>query len=188
VELPTDAYVVGIDVAADQLERNTSIQEKILGDIQTYPLPSRSFDLILCWDVLEHLPRPVPALENFVRALAPGGLLLLAGPNVFSLKGFVTKITPYSFHLAYYRRVSSCTPFKTYLRLACSPTAIRRCAERKQMSAQFIAFYEAWPQVEFRERIGLRGPFWSATVKTFRGVSHGLLDPSATDFMLVLSR
>ena len=39
------------------------------------PLPGL-YDTIFCLEVLEHLPRPLAALEHFHRALKPGGHLI----------------------------------------------------------------------------------------------------------------
>ena len=41
-------HAVGIDMSADELEKNTAVQEKILGDTQEYPLPEGEFDVIVC--------------------------------------------------------------------------------------------------------------------------------------------
>jgi SAM-dependent methyltransferase len=44
-------------------------------------LPSASLDIILCVSVLEHLWEPVPAISQFRRLLAPGGVCLLNVPS-----------------------------------------------------------------------------------------------------------
>jgi ubiquinone/menaquinone biosynthesis C-methylase UbiE len=52
----------------------------IISDVESIPVPSRSFDVILCTEVLEHIPHPEKALAEFFRILRPGGLLLLTAP------------------------------------------------------------------------------------------------------------
>ena len=49
-----------------------------------------SFDLITCLHVLEHLNRPLEALEKMADWLAPGGILFVEVPNMegYSTKGF----------------------------------------------------------------------------------------------------
>jgi ubiquinone/menaquinone biosynthesis C-methylase UbiE len=96
-------HVVGIDIAPEELEKNRAVQEKILGDIQDYPLPEAEFDVVVCWMVLEHLPRPRQALVNMFRAAKPGGIVILGFPNLASIKGLVTKFTPFWFHNVLYR-------------------------------------------------------------------------------------
>ncbi|MCE1235666.1 MAG: methyltransferase domain-containing protein [Hyphomicrobiales bacterium] len=49
-------------------------------DITSIPEPDASFDAILCTEVLEHLPDPVPALREMARLLKPGGVLILTAP------------------------------------------------------------------------------------------------------------
>src|ERR1700722_3911030 len=62
------SQAVGIDISQEALDRNTHLDEKILGDIQTFRLEASSFDVIFCWDVLEHLERPEKALANFAHS------------------------------------------------------------------------------------------------------------------------
>ncbi len=52
----------------------------IVSDIIAIPEPDASFDVILCSEVLEHVPEPTLALDEFTRLLKPGGILLLTAP------------------------------------------------------------------------------------------------------------
>lgn len=56
------------------------------GALDEIALPDAAFDVITMWHVLEHLPDPLAALRQAARALRPGGLLLLAVPNIGSLE------------------------------------------------------------------------------------------------------
>jgi SAM-dependent methyltransferase len=58
------------------------------GDIVVYdladglaPPPPRSFDLVLCAHVLEHVSFPVPFVRELIRYLKPGGLVYLEVPG-----------------------------------------------------------------------------------------------------------
>ena len=52
----------------------------IVGDIIDIPENDESFDIILCTEVLEHLPYPIKALEEFSRLLKKDGVLILSAP------------------------------------------------------------------------------------------------------------
>ena len=49
-------------------------------DITAIPVPDESFDVILCTEVLEHVPEPIAAIREFARILRPSGTLLLTAP------------------------------------------------------------------------------------------------------------
>lgn len=49
-------------------------------DITAISEPDGSFDAILCSEVLEHIPEPTKALDEFARLLRPGGVLILTAP------------------------------------------------------------------------------------------------------------
>src|SRR5271156_2761637 len=126
--------LVGIDISEKQLARNTVLHEKIAGDIQRYEFPPDSFDAIICWDVLEHLSQPELALQQFARAIKPGGLVILKLPNVLSVKGLLTKFLPHTFHVLVYRYIygdqnageNDTVPFKAYLRFCISAESIQK--------------------------------------------------------------
>ena len=127
------AHVTGLDIDGEALAANPRLHDRIVGSVETYPLTSEAFDVVVCWDVLEHLRRPSLALENLGRALKPGGTMILGFPNVLSFKGIVTKLTPYSFHRWVYRYVyrTDLEPYPTVLRLCLRPSAVRRWAEER---------------------------------------------------------
>ena len=52
----------------------------LVSDITEIPEPDNSFDAILCSEVLEHVPEPTQALDEFYRLLKPGGKLILTAP------------------------------------------------------------------------------------------------------------
>ncbi|MCS6886616.1 class I SAM-dependent methyltransferase [Chloroflexus sp.] len=45
------------------------------------PLPSAAFDLVVAWDVLEHVQDPVAVLREIARVLRPGGHALITAIN-----------------------------------------------------------------------------------------------------------
>lgn len=51
-----------------------------VSDILDIPVPDQSYDVILCSEVIEHVPDPVSAIKEFSRILKPGGSLLITAP------------------------------------------------------------------------------------------------------------
>lgn len=51
-----------------------------ISDITDISAPSESFDLILCTEVLEHVPEPIRAIQEMARLLKKGGKLLITAP------------------------------------------------------------------------------------------------------------
>lgn len=147
ISIGRKAYTVGIDISEKQLQRNMDLHEKIVGDIQHHRFPPSSFDIIICWDVLEHLADPELALHEFARALRKGGMMVLKMPNVLSLKGLVTKLLPYPLHVLFYRHLmrrkdagrEDTGPFRTYLRFSITPGAIRKFADDNGLR---VAYYD----------------------------------------------
>ena len=144
-----DAYLVGLDISQKQLDRASHLSEKMCADLENVDLSGRNFDVIICFNVLEHLARPQKALRNLLVGLAPNGLLVLAGPNPCSLIGFITKFTPFAVHKFYSRRVLGHTsagkndsgPFRTFMRFAASPKNIVRFAESNGMRMIYLQMY-----------------------------------------------
>jgi SAM-dependent methyltransferase len=99
------AYVTVVDIDQDQIRNNSYAQQTILGDIQSYRFKPDSFDLVICYNVIEHLPDAEAALLGFCESLKPGGLILIGAPNPKSLSGVVTKYSPHWFHVWFYRHV-----------------------------------------------------------------------------------
>jgi SAM-dependent methyltransferase len=196
VNLGHESHIVGIDISQEQLDKNTSVDEKILGDIETYPLPDSEFHVIVCWEVFEHLPRPKRALANMVRALKPGGLLVLAFPNVRSLKGLVTRYTPHRFHVWYYRYVlghklagtEGRGPYPTFMRPSIAPDRIRRLAASHGLTVAFLAMVEGQQQRTLRARVRVVGPVWSFLKFTLHVLSLGTITAELTDCVMVLKK
>jgi SAM-dependent methyltransferase len=66
----------------------------VRADVAALPFAAGSFELVLSFQVIEHLADPAPYLSGIARALAPGGLLLLTTPNLLESDG----VNPYHVH------------------------------------------------------------------------------------------
>jgi SAM-dependent methyltransferase len=193
---PPNAYVVGIDNSQEVLEKNEAVSEKILADIQSDPLRPRDYDLIICFDVLEHLAQPEKALANFAGAIQENGMIVLASPLVNSMKGIITKFTPHWFHVFAYRYLlgdknagrPGFGPFPTVLRWSISPASLLRFAQDRGLATEYLQLY--------------RGRMWDRALKRNRALgigcylvgrliellSFGRITAATTDFVMVLRK
>lgn len=195
VRFSDKARLVGIDISEKQLERNTVLHEKIAGDIQTYPLGEEKYDAIISWDVLEHLETPQLAVDNFIRAVRKGGLIILGMPNVRALKGLVTKLTPYGFHVWYHRTIygdknagiNDHGPFKTYLDTFIAPDNLTRYAATKGMS---VAYLRYWGQEgeAFVGNNSLMRALWGTTKAAAKVFSFGAIRTEDSEFIIALKK
>jgi 2-polyprenyl-3-methyl-5-hydroxy-6-metoxy-1,4-benzoquinol methylase len=74
--------ILDVDVCAVAAARARGLEAHVV-DVarEDPPLQDASFDLMLCVDVLEHLPDPAAALGRLRRLLRPGGLIVASVPN-----------------------------------------------------------------------------------------------------------
>jgi len=70
---------VGDGVGLQTKVWNTSSID-IVSDIINIPVEDKSFDYILCTEVLEHIPHPDEAIKEFSRILKDSGKLILTAP------------------------------------------------------------------------------------------------------------
>jgi SAM-dependent methyltransferase len=89
--------VVGVDVDAPAVAHAAAAYggpraQFEVGDVTTYG-ESRSFDLITCFETIEHVPDARAALVNLERLLAPGGRLLVSSPNRILTSPFVRSLS-----------------------------------------------------------------------------------------------
>jgi SAM-dependent methyltransferase len=159
--------------------------------VQTFEPPVPGFDLALCWDVIEHLPEPMRALERLTSALNPGGGLVLAFPNLWSLKGLVTKFTPFFVHALFYRFVvgdkrPEVNQFPTVFRASIAPPRLRAWAKENGFEVMYDEVYEGPVQVSLRERHRLLDLGFAGLGVVSRVLTLGRLDLGLSDCILVL--
>jgi SAM-dependent methyltransferase len=193
---PSGARVLGVDILRSQLLRNDEAFRLAQGDVMALPVASASADLVVCWDVLEHLPAPELAIAEIARVLRPGGLAVVALPNILSLKGLVTRFTPWWFHVWVYRHVlgdksvgtDGSDQFPTALRFVLRPSALRRLAAAQGLSVDALLLYEGPVPQHLRRRHRAADIVFSMASAATRTVSAGRYDTTLSDMIVVLSR
>jgi SAM-dependent methyltransferase len=73
------AYALDLEIAGLRYGKASGMRRLIQADVSALPFGSESLDAVISLDVIVHFPRngERPALSEFSRVLAPGGLLVL---------------------------------------------------------------------------------------------------------------
>jgi SAM-dependent methyltransferase len=88
---------VGLDLTAGELELAPpgSYDEAVTADVTAFqPQLEASFDLVVCFQVLEHVRPLTDAFANMRRYLRPGGCLVAQFSGTFSLFGLANRVVP----------------------------------------------------------------------------------------------
>lgn len=181
--LPPDVMqrsdITVVDIDEEQLRKNDYADRTIRGDIQTYRFAPESFDLVICYNVLEHVPDVQAALLGFCESLKQHGLILIGAPNPNSLSGVVTKYTPHWFHVWFYRHVRGDmdagkpgeAPFPTFFHPLVSLSKLDAFAKTHGLEVIYCREYESPRFPEMRAR----KPMLAALVDAAAAVVNCLL-------------
>lgn len=111
-------------VGVEPTERSWRVAVQEYGlEVVTEPLRDdhfapESFQVVTLWHALEHIPHPLRVMRNVHRWLVPGGLAIVAVPNIASLQAGLGG--PLWFHLDPPRHLSHFTPqTATHLLASC---------------------------------------------------------------------
>lgn len=193
LSLERDAVVTVIDISEEQLSNNSYAAHKILGDLHTYKLSQRAYDIIICWDVLEHLHDPKLVYFNFSEAVKIGGLIIVACPNPNSLSGFITMHTPHWFHVMVLRYLFKSktaglpgyAPFRTHMRPAMFPQQLQQIAEGKGLKTVALLYYESTRRAALRKNNPAIGMIYDFIINAVRKVSRDQIKLELSDYIFV---
>ena len=91
-------FSVAFDLSIQAIKKAKGIQASLfVADALSIPLPQNYFDVIICSEVLEHIPNIRTVVIEMKRVLKPDGILIVSSPNWYSWFGvarwFAEKIT-----------------------------------------------------------------------------------------------
>lgn len=190
------AHVTVVDIDEDQIRNNDYAQQAILGDIQTHRFKPASFDLVICYNVIEHVPDVEAALLNFCESLKPNGMILIGAPNPNSLSGFVTKYSPHWFHVWFYRHVRGEkhaglpgeAPFPTLFHPLVTLSNLEAFAGRHGLQMIYRKQYESPRYPEMRRRMPAFAALVDAAAKAMNFLLPGKIDVRHGDYHVILRK
>lgn len=133
----------------------------VISDVNNIPLSTGSVDVVLCTEVIEHVPEPIAAVQEMGRLLRPGGLLLLSAPLRSGLHQ-----EPYHFYGGYtpywYKKHLAAAGFKNIEIRAVGGLLKAYAEESIRVSMQLSPF----SKMPTSTKLAIL-PFWLATVAWF---------------------
>jgi 2-polyprenyl-3-methyl-5-hydroxy-6-metoxy-1,4-benzoquinol methylase len=198
IVLSTDKKVTitTIDISNVQLDMNTYATHKILGDICKHHFAPESFDVIVCYDVLEHVDAPEAALQSFIGTLKHGGCIVIGAPNPISLKGIITKFTPHFVHVLFYRIIHNSPnagkpgyfPYPTTMKFFISPHNLAAVCKRAGLEVVYLNLYESQVRDTVRKKSRLLGAAIDLAIRVLSFASAGRYMPELSDFHLIVKK
>jgi SAM-dependent methyltransferase len=96
-----NVYAFDVDQNVIDMIPDNMVVEKKVADAQAIPYKKNQFDIVVAFEVLEHIPNDSKAVEEINRVLKPGGLLFFSVPAFNALFGPKDKA---HFHMRRYNK------------------------------------------------------------------------------------
>jgi SAM-dependent methyltransferase len=185
-----------VDIDPHQVSRNDIAHETIVGDLQTIELPAESFDLVICYNVIEHLPRLPDALERMSRVVKRGGLIVIGAPVPMSLNGLAARLTPHFVHVWICRHLlkwpdagkPGCAPFPVAYHRLVEPRALQAHVKKFGLQAIYFRAYFGSLIEETARKNPLLGRFVIGAANVIRRATLGAVDLLRGDYHLVVRK
>jgi SAM-dependent methyltransferase len=190
------ARITLVDIEPRQVARNDIAHETIVGDLQTIELPAESFDLVICYNVIEHLPRLPDALERLSRAVKRGGLIVIGAPVPMSLNGLAARWTPHFVHVWICRYLlkwpdagkPGCAPFPVAYHRLVDPQELQAYMQQLGLQPTFFRTYLGSLIEEIERKNPRLGRLMMGAANFGHRASFGALDLLRGDYHLVLRK
>ncbi|MEM3449436.1 MAG: methyltransferase domain-containing protein [Candidatus Methanomethyliaceae archaeon] len=85
--LPKTLKIIAFDISLNALLKAPRDRLVFVGNALKIPIESEKFNLIICSEVLEHIPDIRSAVRELRRVIKPGGILIVSSPNWHSWFG-----------------------------------------------------------------------------------------------------
>ena len=91
--------MIGVDLLANSIKENESLDYKIIGNLENLPFKKEYFDVVNLPGVVEHLDNPEKVFKESAYVLKKGGLLLIGTKNIYNPFMSCNKLLPMGFRL-----------------------------------------------------------------------------------------
>jgi SAM-dependent methyltransferase len=185
---------VDIDKRALEMRKNTlaDLDIAIEGDLTWINLDADKYDVIYCEFVLEHIKRADLVIKNFAKWVKPNGIIIIKIPDRNSVKGYITRITPFWFHIFFHRYILGSkfagkpgyNPYKTYFHPIVSRSGLRDfCNENNNidLEAEYGCCYRG-------PKSGLIIAMIKIFAKIISIISFGFLNCKHNDLLFILRK
>ena len=185
---PERCVYVGLDISPDELRRAEvgDYDEILVGDICTRLHATEGrFDLVLSWQVLEHVPSMRDALATQHAALVPGGRMIAMLSGGWSMHALGARIVPYRMSTWLQQHLLGTPPedkFPTRYD-ACTSRALRRLlADGGWASWEIVPRYRAGIYLSFSrplQRVYVAYESWAVRGAKANLATHYIVDAVA---------
>ena len=141
---PAGCVYVGLDISSEELKRAgaDAYDEMLVGDICVELKPSAGrFDLVLSWQVLEHVASMRAALATQHAALVPGGRMVAMLSGAWSAQALAARGIPYRASTQLQQRLLGSAPEDKF------PTRYDGCSDRSLRRLLADGGWAAWEVV-----------------------------------------
>jgi SAM-dependent methyltransferase len=186
---------VDVDRVALEIRKNTlsDLHEAIEADLCSVDLGADRFDVIYCHFVLEHIKRADVVMKNFVKWIKPDGIIIIKIPDPYSVSGYISRITPYWFHVFYYRFIRGNKnsgkpgyfPYPTYYHSIVSRRGMRDFCNDKSNGVVLVAEYG---DDYFRPRRGAMKTLLPVFTRVINIISIGSLSDKHTNLLYIIRK
>jgi SAM-dependent methyltransferase len=84
---PYESWLVGADEYIGIDIRNGPKVDFVIDHTKPWPLDDDTFDVVLCTQVLEHVPHTEQLLRSIQQVMKPGGVLIVTAPFIYNAHG-----------------------------------------------------------------------------------------------------
>ncbi|MDH3264987.1 MAG: class I SAM-dependent methyltransferase [Paracoccaceae bacterium] len=193
IRLPHQMHVTTIDISPEQIAQNTTSDMAIVGDLATHDFGESRFDIVVCWNVLEHVPEVTNAIQHLVETVDEGGLFVVRGPDPRSMKGVITDLTPHWVHVRFHRHVlgrpnagkPGFAPFPTELEADAGPELLRNAFAAAGLEVIYEDRFVGDHVVSLKQRYPVIHALYSAAGWFTRVFTAGRYGSTLSDFVIV---